>query len=213
MFCKNCGKELKEGARFCNKCGACLVYKKNKNMFESSKNDKNNRQQDKMKSQEKTKNKSTSILIGWAGIIAVILGLAIFVIICINNSSNSNINYSNTNNYEKDLKEVIAIRNSHFKEYPQSEGYLSIGDACDSYFEYIKWTYSYGDDYCDVIELCGTFSNNDKKTDCTINFELDNNNDVKIESIKLDGDFLYRYEIENFIRDMMIKTKNTSENN
>lgn len=25
MFCKNCGKELKDGARFCNRCGTCLI--------------------------------------------------------------------------------------------------------------------------------------------------------------------------------------------
>ena len=25
MFCKSCGKELKEGARFCSRCGICLI--------------------------------------------------------------------------------------------------------------------------------------------------------------------------------------------
>ena len=25
MFCKNCGKELKDEARFCNRCGTCLI--------------------------------------------------------------------------------------------------------------------------------------------------------------------------------------------
>lgn len=29
MFCKNCGKELKEGARFCNRCGTCLISEAN----------------------------------------------------------------------------------------------------------------------------------------------------------------------------------------
>ena len=29
MFCKNCGKELKDGARFCNRCGTCLISEGN----------------------------------------------------------------------------------------------------------------------------------------------------------------------------------------
>ena len=29
MFCKNCGKELKDEARFCNRCGTCLISEGN----------------------------------------------------------------------------------------------------------------------------------------------------------------------------------------
>lgn len=28
MFCKNCGKELKEGAKFCAACGAQMIDEK-----------------------------------------------------------------------------------------------------------------------------------------------------------------------------------------
>ena len=29
MFCKNCGKELKDEARCCNRCGPCLISEGN----------------------------------------------------------------------------------------------------------------------------------------------------------------------------------------
>lgn len=42
MYCSNCGDELIEGAKFCNKCGTTVVQEKKINEVDSSKNIKSN---------------------------------------------------------------------------------------------------------------------------------------------------------------------------
>ncbi len=60
MFCKNCGKELKDGARFCNRCGTCLI------------SEGNNQEKNKIK-QEDNSAYITNILIISAILISILL--------------------------------------------------------------------------------------------------------------------------------------------
>ena len=60
MFCKNCGKELKDGARFCNRCGTCLI------------SEGNNQEKNKIK-QEDNSAYVTNILIISAILISILL--------------------------------------------------------------------------------------------------------------------------------------------
>lgn len=60
MFCKNCGKELKDGARFCNRCGTCLI------------SEGNNQEKNKIK-QEDNSAYITNILITSAILISILL--------------------------------------------------------------------------------------------------------------------------------------------
>lgn len=219
MFCKNCGKELKEGARFCNICGTCLISEENNKQEDTQRYtldneskaipDKNNKESNYNEEQIKKQNdKSTGFILIFAIIGILIIGMLIFMAIKYSDYSY----YDDTSDYNENSEEVLFIKNANFKGYPSSEGYSSIGDAFENYFKNITWEYFVSDDNCDVVEFNGTHEYDGSVIDYRIQFLLNDDDTFDIYFISCDNNSLNESEKKELIRDIIINSKNTENN-
>lgn len=235
MKCGKCGKEVNEGASFCNNCGASL------NSYQTNTNENMNKYEHYT---QPNKNKTPKIIIGIVIIIAIIVGGFLLFGKDIlnrgndtkienvnksadaqieNNNSNSNENsnssapvksgdYTERSDYNENSEQVKIIAKSYFKKYPFDEKYLNIGSAFESYFDNTTWEYFKSEDNEDIVEFNGTFTKDGEKIDSCIQFELFNDNTFEICYVGLNGKSQDQRETDNLIRDIMVNTKTKSTN-
>ena len=84
-------------------------------------------------------------------------------------------------------EEISTVKNGHFFDYPEEDGYTTIGTAFENYFDNTKWYYFVSDDGFDVVEFEGTFSYYDKDTSCCLQFKLYDDNHFEAYALDFNG--------------------------
>lgn len=143
MFCQKCGKEVREGEKFCQNCGAAVVG----NVLNTGTG---NMGQFSGMPAEKPKSKKKIILL--AGIVIVLI-LAIGAVV----SSGSKNKY------------VELVKTGSPLSYPD----ITYGEAFDSFFSDPTWTYFEFTDEKDVVEFSGGCTYQGNEVTATIQFILD----------------------------------------
>ena len=190
MFCKNCGNEMKDGVKFCGKCGTSIENDDSEQQNVSTSND---QQQDTTEGDEnkrmaaafqeksdKVINAGTKgcagicmilIAIGVIGVLIVVIGLIIMGVKHITHGK----------------LDVNEVQEAYLEDYDD----ITIGDALEdySYFYEISWdenTTQYNGEEIDVvsfnaiIEVYDIYSNQYIDEPITIKFIRDNSYDIEL---------------------------------
>ena len=150
MKCKKCGSDIPSDSKFCSVCGDNL---QNQNVSDSettqekdtlnkqNENDYNQSPKEVNNINEQPKNKNIFKIV-----ISVCLVVITIVVIISAIGVNSGMS-----------EEISTVKNGHFFDYPEEDGYTTIGTAFENYFDNTKWYYFVSDDGFDVVEFEGTF--------------------------------------------------------
>lgn len=208
MFCKNCGNEIKDGVKFCGKCGASIVNDDLEQQNISNSNDQqqnadttdNNSKSDSEQKAEEFANKvgrvcagiyMILIVIGVIGVLIVVIGLIIMGIKHIAHG-------------KFDTEEV---QEAYLEDYDD----MTIGKAFEdySYFSGTSWsenTERYGAEEIDIIVFSATIEIYDNYSDTYINEPIeiqfmrdDTSYDVEVLRIVGNGSTFFDFYEEEII--------------
>lgn len=84
MYCSECGQEVKTGTKFCENCGAKIVYKQDENVTKSNKTEefikrKQNERIERVEEKPKKKKSSAPLLVGIIAVLVIALVIVIIV--------------------------------------------------------------------------------------------------------------------------------------
>ncbi|MGN1033712.1 MAG: zinc-ribbon domain-containing protein [Intestinibacter sp.] len=169
MKCSKCGNEIKEGAKFCNICGEKL------NTESSQPNVNLNKDESAIKAegvnQPKKKNRTLIAVIGV--VVVLVIGVALASI-----GGDGSI-------YESE--EVTRVKKGHFLDYSEDDGYTDIGTAFESYFSDTSWESFTSEEGMEIVQFDGVCMYYDKETNCSIQFELDDDGGFSIYAMEFNG--------------------------
>ena len=138
MKCKKCGSDVPSDSKFCSACGDNL---QNQNVSDSettqekdtlnkqNENDYNQSPKEVNNINEQPKNKNIFKIV-----ISVCLVVITIVVIISAIGVNSGMS-----------EEISTVKNGHFFDYPEEDGYTTIGTAFENYFDNTKWYYFVSD--------------------------------------------------------------------
>lgn len=164
MKCSKCGNEVKDGAKFCNICGEKLNCENNQPNINLNK-DEGTVKAEIVKSPKK-KNKTLIAVIGV--IVVLIVGVALA-------------------SMAGESEEVTRVKEGHFIDYSEDEGYTDIGTAFENYFSDTSWESFTSEDGMEIVEFNGTCMYYDKETNCSIQFELYDDGGFSIYAMEFNG--------------------------
>lgn len=181
MKCNRCGSEVEDNSKFCRVCGQNLQDKNIDDLQINQEKDNLNKQTEQKYKQKnididnnintQKDNKSTFKIV--VGVFAVIIVIAFIFTIIVSSRGTS--------------KEVETVKNGNFIDYPEYEGYTTIGSAFENYFDDTKWRYFVSDDGLDIVEFEGVFLYCDKETNCCLQFELYDDNHFETYALEFNG--------------------------
>lgn len=175
MKCNKCRNEVGYNSKFCAVCGQNL---QNQNINNSQTNKEQTEQSDKQNKiyveneiNIQKDNKGTFKIV--AGIFAVIIGIVFIFTIIMPRVVTS--------------QKVEIVKDGCFTDFPEEQGYTTVGEAFDNYFEDTKWRYFVSDDGSDIVEFEGIFLYCNKETHCRLKFELYAENRFKTDALEFNG--------------------------
>ena len=180
MKCKKCGSDIPSDSKFCSACGDNL---QNQNVSDSettqekdtlnkqNENDYNQSPKEVNNINEQPKNKKIFKIV--ISVCLVVITIVVIISVIGVNSGMS--------------EEISTVKNGHFFDYPEEDGYTTIGTAFENYFDNTKWYYFVSDDGFDVVEFEGTFSYYDKDTSCCLQFKLYDDNHFEAYALEFNG--------------------------
>lgn len=204
MKCSKCGNEVKGDAKFCNICGQKLDIQntidndQNSQQY-SENNSKNNQPQVNLNKDEENKKefitkqsqvkppkKKNRTLIAVIGVVAVVL-VAVFL---------ASMGSSET-------EKVSTVKDGYFYDYTEEDGYTDVGTAFDNYFADGTWEAFTADDDSEIVEFNGTCYYLDEEANCSIQFEIEEDNTFNVRSMEIDGVPQSRLIINSLIEEVM----------
>lgn len=177
MKCSKCGNEVKGDAKFCNVCGQKLDTQNNieneKNsqpQVDLNKDEGNKKESITKEGQVRPPKKKNRTLIAVIGVVAVVL-VAIFL---------ASMGSSET-------EKVSTVKDGYFYDYTEEEGYTDVGTAFENYFADGTWEAFTADDDSEIVEFNGTCLYLDEEANCSIQFEIGEDNTFNVRSMEIDG--------------------------
>lgn len=187
MKCSKCGNEIKDGAKFCNICGEKLNTESSQPNVNLNKDEGTVKEGSTVKAEvvkpPKKKNKTLIAVIGV--IVVLIVGIALASM--------------GTSETEK----VSTVKDGYFYDYTEEDGYTDVGTAFDNYFADGTWKAFTADDDSEIVEFNGTCLYLDEEANCSIQFEIGEDNTFNVRSMEIDGVPQSRLIINSLIDEVM----------
>lgn len=187
MKCSKCGNEIKDGAKFCNICGEKLNTESSQPNVNLNKDEGTVKEGSTVKAEvvkpPKKKNKTLIAVIGV--IVVLIVGIALASM--------------GTSETEK----VSTVKDGYFYDYTEEDGYTDVGTAFDNYFADGTWKAFTADDDSEIVEFNGTCLYLDEEANCSIQFEIGEDNTFNVRSMEIDGVPQNRLIINSLIDEVM----------
>lgn len=187
MKCSKCGNEIKDGAKFCNICGEKLNTESSQPNVNLNKDEGIVKEGSTVKAEvvkpPKKKNKTLIAVIGV--IVVLIVGIALASM--------------GTSETEK----VSTVKDGYFYDYTEEDGYTDVGTAFDNYFADGTWKTFTADDDSEIVEFNGTCLYLDEEANCSIQFEIGEDNTFNVRSMEIDGVPQSRLIINSLIDEVM----------
>lgn len=197
MKCSKCGNEVKGDAKFCNVCGQKLDTQNNIDNGQNSqpqvdlnKDEGNKKESITKEGQVKPPKKKNRTLIAVIGVVAVVL-VAVFIA---SMGSDGSV-------YESE--EVTRVKNGHFLNYSEDDGYTDIGTAFENYFSDTSWESFTSEEGMEIVEFNGICMYYDEETNCSIQFELDDDGGFDIYAMEFNDVPQNRIMINAVVKDAM----------
>lgn len=162
MLCQKCGKEITEGGKYCDSCGAEVSSDITQGTVPPPIQSGQASGQNTPAPEDAKKKKQTIIGVATValGLLAIILGLSVLF------GGN---------------KAVKLVQTGHFVNWPEK----TIEDAFDDFFSSIEWD-SYKEDGETYVKCTGKRKYNGETTKIKLTFEIDGD-DFELVSVTLDG--------------------------